>query len=79
MCLAIPGKIIEIYSKNNMKMSKVDFGGATREACLDLVPEAKIGDYTLIHVGFAMSIISEEEAQKTLDMIDEISKLESQA
>ncbi len=57
-------------------MCKIDFGGSVREACLDLVPEAKIGDYTLIHVGFAMSIISEKEAQITLDMIKEISDQE---
>jgi hydrogenase expression/formation protein HypC len=55
-------------------MCNIDFGGSVREACLDLVPEAKVGDYTIIHVGFAMSIISEEEAQKTLDMIKEISE-----
>jgi len=76
MCLAIPGKIIETFNKNGMKMCNIDFGGSVREACLDFVPEAKIGDYTLIHVGFAMSIISEEEAQKTLDMIREIQEQE---
>jgi len=76
MCLAVPGKIIEIYEKNNMQMCKINFGGSVREACLDLVPEAKIGDYTLIHVGFAMSIISEKEAQITLEMIKEISEQE---
>ena len=72
MCLAVPGKIIDIFKKNNLRMCNIDFGGSVREACLDLVPEAKIGDYTIIHVGFAMSIISEEEAQKTLDLIREI-------
>ena len=76
MCLAVPGKIIEIFTKNNLKMCNIDFGGSVREACLDLVPEAIVGDYTIIHVGFAMSIISEEEAQKTLDMIKEISEME---
>ena len=76
MCLAVPGKIIDIFIKNNLRMCNIDFGGSVREACLDLVPEAKVGDYTIIHVGFAMSIISEEEAQKTLDMIREISDQE---
>ena len=76
MCLAVPGKIIDIFIKNNLRMCNIDFGGSVREACLDLVPEAKVGDYTIIHVGFAMSIISEEEAQKTLDMIKEISEQE---
>ena len=72
MCLAVPGKIIDIFEKNKLRMCNIDFGGSIREACLDLVTEAKIGNYTIIHVGFAMSIISEEEAQKTLDLIREI-------
>ena len=75
MCLGIPGKIQSIYEKDGMKMGKVDFGGVTRETCLDFVPEAQIGDYTVIHVGFAISLLSEEEAQKTLDMLREIDQL----
>jgi len=72
MCLAVPGKIIDIYSSNGMTMGRVDFGGIIRETCLDFVPEAKIGDYTVIHVGFAISLLSEDEAQKTLDLLREI-------
>jgi hydrogenase expression/formation protein HypC len=75
MCLGVPGKIVEIYDKEGMKMGKVDFGGVRRETCLDFVPEAEIGDYTIIHVGFAISLLSEEEAQKTLDMLREIGEL----
>lgn len=75
MCLGVPGKISEIYKKDNMTMGKVDFGGVIRETCLDFVPEAKIGDYTIIHVGFAISLISEEEALKTLEMLREIDQL----
>lgn len=75
MCLGIPGKIIEVYESSGMKMGKVDFNGVTRETCLDFVPEAKIGDYTVIHVGFAISLLSEEEAQKTLDMLRQIGEL----
>jgi hydrogenase expression/formation protein HypC len=75
MCLGVPGKIIEVYEKENMKMGKVDFGGVVRETCLDFVPEAKLGDYTIIHVGFAISLLSEEEAQSTLDMLREIGQL----
>ena len=62
MCLAIPGKIIELSEKNGVKMSKVDFGGITREACLEYVPEARIGEYVMVHVGFAISKVDEEEA-----------------
>ena len=75
MCLGIPGKIIEIYEANGMTMGKVDFGGVVRETCLDFVPEASIGDYTVIHVGFAISLLSEDEAQKTLAMLREIGHL----
>jgi hydrogenase expression/formation protein HypC len=75
MCLGVPGKITSIYDKDGMKMGKVDFGGVIRETCLDFVPEAEIGDYTVIHVGFAISLLSEEEAQKTLDMLREIGQL----
>ena len=75
MCLGVPGKIVEIYPKDNMRMCKIDFGGTTREACLDFVPEAQIDDYTVIHVGFAISLLSEEEAHKTLEMLREIDAL----
>lgn len=72
MCLGVPGKITEIYERDGLKMGKVDFSGIVRETCLDFVPEAKVGDYTVIHVGFAISLLSEEEAQKTLEMLREI-------
>lgn len=76
MCLGVPGKITEIYESNGMSMGKIDFGGVVREACLAYVPEAKIGDYTLIHVGFALNLISEEEAQDTLALLSELAKVE---
>ena len=72
MCLGVPGKITTIYQENGMRMGKVDFGGVIRETCLDFVPEAEVGDYTVIHVGFAISLLSEDEAQKTLDLLREI-------
>lgn len=72
MCLGVPGKIIEIYEANGLQMGKIDFGGVTREACLAYVPEAKIGDYTIIHVGFALHLISEAEAQETLELLQQI-------
>jgi hydrogenase expression/formation protein HypC len=78
MCLGIPGKIIEIFDSNNLKMGKVDFNGVTREVCLAYVPEATIGDYTIIHVGFALNLISEEEANETLKMIATIEEFGQQ-
>ncbi|HNT23326.1 MAG TPA: HypC/HybG/HupF family hydrogenase formation chaperone [Anaerolineales bacterium] len=76
MCLGIPGKIIEIYQINNMQMGKIDFGGVVREVCLEYVPDAKLGDYALIHVGFALNILSEHEAQETLDLLKQVSMSE---
>jgi len=77
MCLGIPGKIVEIYQSNGLKMGKLDFGGVTREACLEYVPEAIIGDYALIHVGFALNLVSEQEAQETLELLRQISDIEN--
>ena len=78
MCLAVPGKITEIYEVNGLLMGKIDFGGVTREACLSYVPEAKIGDYTIIHVGFALNLIDEQEAMETLALLNEISNQEAE-
>lgn len=76
MCLAVPGKIIETYEAGGLKMGKIDFGGVTREACLAYVPEAEVGDYAIVHVGFAISRLSEQEAMETLDTLRQISDLE---
>jgi len=76
MCLGIPGKIIEISDQETLLMGKVDFGGVIKDVCLAYVPEAKVGDYTLIHVGFALSLMDEEEANATLDTLREIIELE---
>jgi hydrogenase expression/formation protein HypC len=79
MCLAVPGKIIDIYEVNGLLMGKIDFGGVTREACLTYVPEAKIGDYTIIHVGFALNLIDEREAHETLSLLEEIAEFGDEA
>lgn len=78
MCLAVPGKIVEITETDGLQMAKVDFGGIFREACLDYVPEAKLGDYCVIHVGFAISLLSEEEAMETLDLLKQITNIEDE-
>ncbi len=75
MCLAVPGKIIEIYEAGGLQMGKVDYGGVVREACLSYVPEAKVGDYAIVHVGFALNVLDEAEALKTLAMFKEIDLL----
>ena len=78
MCLAVPGKIVEISEQDGLKMAKVDYGGVFRETCLDYVPEAKVGDYCVIHVGFAISLMNEKEALETLSLLKEISNLEDE-
>ncbi len=75
MCLGIPAKVVEIYEANGLKMGKVDFGGVIREACLEYIPEIEVGEYTIIHVGFAISRIDEEEARRTLELLAEIDAL----
>jgi hydrogenase expression/formation protein HypC len=70
--------IKEIYQKENLRMARVDFGGVEREACLEYVPEAEVGEYVVVHVGFAISRLSEEDAQATLDMLREIMNLEEE-
>ena len=77
MCLGVPGKVIEIYETNGLRMGKVDFEGVTREVCLEYVPEAKLGDYAIIHVGFALNLLSESEALETLAMLRQISAFDS--
>jgi hydrogenase expression/formation protein HypC len=78
MCLSIPGKITEIYEDGSLIMGKVDFGGVLKEVCLDYVPEAQMGQYVLIHVGFAISVLDDEEAQARLDTIREIENFEEE-
>lgn len=75
MCLGVPGKITEMYERDGLPMARIDFGGIVKEACLAYVPEAQIGDYTLIHVGFALNIIDEQEALETLSLLREIDAL----
>jgi hydrogenase expression/formation protein HypC len=72
MCLGVPGKVVEIYNVGDLIMGKIDFGGVFREVCLSYTPEAKVGDYALIHVGFALNLIGEEEAKETLALLEQI-------
>ncbi len=74
MCLAIPGMVETVFEKDGLKMSKINFGGIRRIACLEYTPEAKTGDYVLVHVGFALSVIDEQEALRTLSAISSSDK-----
>lgn len=75
MCLAIPGKVVETFSQEGILMARVQFGGITREACLNYVPETRVGDYVLVHVGFAISRVDEEEARRTYEALAELDQL----
>jgi hydrogenase expression/formation protein HypC len=75
MCLAIPGKVVEIHESNGIRMARVDFGGITREACLEYVPETVIGEYVMVHVGFAITRIDEDEAARTYKYLEEMDQL----
>jgi len=75
MCLGIPGKVIDVYTDNEMRMGKVDFGGVAREVCLEAVDEVKTDDYVIVHAGFALSILSEEDAMETLSILNEMALL----
>lgn len=78
MCLGVPGKILRIYEDNSIKMSEVDFNGVTMQVCLETTPQAHIGDYVIVHAGFAITLLEESEALETLAMLDQISKLGEQ-
>ena len=75
MCLGIPGKVIEVRDDAALLMGKVDFGGVRKEVCLAYTPEVRLGDYVIVHVGFAISRVDEEEALKTLEILEQMGGL----
>jgi hydrogenase expression/formation protein HypC len=77
MCLGIPGKVVEVYEEENLPMGKVEFGGIIKETCLAYTPEAKVGDYVIVHVGFAISQVDEAEAQEIFADLEQIAELEA--
>ncbi len=78
MCLGVPGKIVETYEAHGTRMGKVDFGGIKKEICLAYVPEVEAGDYTIVHVGFAITRLDEESALETLAMFKDLGILEEE-
>lgn len=75
MCLAIPGKVVKTFTHSGMHMARVQFGGVVRDACLEYVPDTQVGEYVLVHVGFALSRIDEQEAQRTYEALAELGQL----
>jgi hydrogenase expression/formation protein HypC len=78
MCLAIPGKVEEILTEGDLRIGWVNFGGIRKKVCLDYVPDVEVGDYTIVHVGFALSKIDEETALQTLDDFRQMGVLEAE-
>jgi len=76
MCLGIPGKVLEIYHENDVLMGKVDFNGIRKRVCLEHVTAARPGDYVLVHVGFALSILDEDEAGRVFAFLKEMNQLD---
>lgn len=78
MCLAVPGQVKAIFEENGTRMGKVNFGGVVKEVCLAYLPDIEVGDYTIVHVGFAISQIDEASAQETLRTFEELGLLEDE-
>ena len=78
MCLAIPGKILSADVANGIRVGRVQFGGITRDTCLDFVPEAAVGDYVIVHVGFAISVVDREEAERNYQLLQAMGVLENE-
>lgn len=78
MCLAIPGRIEAISADRGVRMGRVNFDGVVKEVCLAYVPDAAVGDYAIVHVGFAIALVDEASAEQTLATFDEIARLEPQ-
>jgi hydrogenase expression/formation protein HypC len=76
MCLAVPGKILSITGEDFARTAKVSFGGIVKDVNLAYIPESKVGDYVIVHVGFALSIIDEKEAMQVFEYLDEIDRIE---
>jgi hydrogenase expression/formation protein HypC len=76
MCLGIPGKVVETYREQDVLMGKVEFGGIFKRVCLEHVPEVRIGDYVLVHVGFALNTIDEAEARRVFEFLEEMNQLD---
>ena len=78
MCLAIPGKIVSVEEANGLRSARIQFGGIVRQASLDFVPEAQVGDYVMVHVGYAISRVDAAEAERTYQLLEEMGALEEE-
>jgi hydrogenase expression/formation protein HypC len=78
MCLAVPGRVLEISERDGTRIAQVDFGGVSKEVCLEYVPDLQVGEYTIVHVGFALQRLDEQSALETLDLFRQMGELEAE-
>ncbi|MFJ2778692.1 MULTISPECIES: HypC/HybG/HupF family hydrogenase formation chaperone [unclassified Kitasatospora] len=78
MCLAVPGRVMEIEERDGTRMAVVDFGGVVKEVCLEYLPDLEVGEYAIVHVGFALQRLDEESARRTLDLFTELGLLQEE-
>jgi hydrogenase expression/formation protein HypC len=78
MCLAVPGKVIEVEDRDMTRMAKVDFGGVVKDVCLAYLPDIQVGDYTIVHVGFAIQKLDEASALETLELFASLGMLDEE-
>ncbi|MCN9242242.1 HypC/HybG/HupF family hydrogenase formation chaperone [Streptomyces sp. RY43-2] len=78
MCLAVPGRVLEIEERDGTRMATVDFGGVVKEVCLEYLPDLKVGEYAIVHVGFALQRLDEESARQTLELFENLGLLQEE-
>lgn len=78
MCLAVPGRVLDIEERDGTRMARVDFGGVVKEVCLEYLPDLEVGEYAIVHVGFALQRLDEESARQTLALFDELGLIEEE-
>ncbi|MGK4585702.1 HypC/HybG/HupF family hydrogenase formation chaperone [Kitasatospora sp. HPMI-4] len=78
MCLAVPGRVLEIEEREGTRMARVDFGGVVKDVCLEYLPDLAVGEYAIVHVGFALQRLDEESARRTLDLFEELGLLQEE-
>lgn len=76
MCLGVPGRVVDIFHEQHLLMATVDFGGVRKSVCLEHTPQAETGDYVLVHVGFALSVVDPDEAQKVFEFLKSMNELD---
>ncbi|WP_327327865.1 HypC/HybG/HupF family hydrogenase formation chaperone [Streptomyces sp. NBC_01210] len=78
MCLAVPGRVLDIEERDGTRMARVDFGGVVKEVCLEYLPDLQVGEYAIVHVGFALQRLDEESAKKTLELFATLGLLQEE-